>query len=75
MDTQTASNCSHKCTLDLELTKEDLKVNQYHSSIAFKTYICNTEGKSFISAFMEEVKQILYTMMMMTAAAMILNMG
>ena len=55
MDTQTASNYSHKCTLDLELTKEDLKVNQYHSSIQ---NIHDTEGKSFISAFMEEVKQI-----------------
>ena len=35
--------------------KEDLKVNQYHSSIQ---NIHDTEGKSFISAFMEEVKQI-----------------
>ena len=37
--------------------KEDLKVNQYHSSIQ---NIHDTEGKSFISAFMEEVKQIYY---------------
>ena len=52
MDMPTASNCSHKCTLDLELTKEDLKVNHYQSLSSIRSII------SFISAFMEEVMQI-----------------